>query len=340
MVLVFYGQAVAQGVTEEKSSRVVELLLTTVPPRRLLTGKVLGIGALGLAQLMLAGGAALIAGKLAGGAGLPSAAPKAVALVVLWFVLGYVFYSVAFAVAGALVSRQEDLTTAMLPINLLLIGAFYLALIVVNVNPNGTVAQIAAFVPPLSPMVVPARMVLGDMNAAGLIAAVAIDLIATAGLIVLAGRIYERAILRIGAPVRLRHLIGRRPARAGLTDAAGRGVAVLALITSVAIGLHHPAAIVLVGFGLLLVVVLEARKRRGESLSRQPGQQPADPGAGEDQREPGPDAGREPAVPEDPGHHRLAERIRRERGQNRHRGDLGADPPRAPQGGRGDRRRL
>jgi ABC-2 type transport system permease protein len=130
VVLVFYGQAVAQGVTEEKSSRVVELLLTTVPPRRLLTGKVLGIGALGLAQLMLAGGAALIAGKLAGGAGLPSAAPKAVALVVLWFVLGYVFYSVAFAVAGALVSRQEDLTTAMLPINLLLIGAFYLALIV------------------------------------------------------------------------------------------------------------------------------------------------------------------------------------------------------------------
>jgi ABC-2 type transport system permease protein len=340
IVLVFYGQAVAQGVTEEKSSRVVELLLTTVPPRRLLTGKVLGIGALGLAQLMLAGGAALIAGKLAGGAGLPSAAPQAVALVVLWFVLGYVFYSVAFAVAGALVSRQEDLTTAMLPINLLLIGAFYLALIVVNVNPNGTVAQIAAFVPPLSPMVVPARMVLGDMNAAGLIAAVAIDLIATAGLVLLAGRIYERAILRIGAPVRLRNVLGRRPARAGLPDAAGRGVAVLALLAGVAIGLHHPAAIVLVGFGLLLVVVLEARKRRGESLSRQPRQQPADPGAGEDQREPGPDARREPAVPEDPGHHRLGERIRRERGQNRHRGDLGADPPRARQGSRGDRRGL
>jgi ABC-2 type transport system permease protein len=280
MMLVFYGQAVAQGVTEEKSSRVVELLLTTLSPRRLLAGKVLGIGALGLAQLLLAGGAALLAGTLAGGAGLPSAAPKAVALVVLWFVLGYVFYSVAFAAAGALVSRQEDLTTAMLPINVVLIGAFYLALIIVNGNPNGTLARIAAFVPPLAPMVVPARMVLGDMNAVGLMAAVAVDLIATAGLIVLAGRIYERAILRTGAPVRLHRLLrsGRvraehaartEPAaldddharRARVTNAAGRTVAVVALLAGVVIGLEHAAAIVLLAFGLLLVVVLETRKR-------------------------------------------------------------------------------
>jgi ABC-2 type transport system permease protein len=200
IVLVFYGQAVAQGVTEQKSSRVVELLLTTLSPRRLLAGKVLGIGILGLAQLLLAGSAALAAGRLAGGAGLPAGAPETVALVVLWFVLGYVFYSVAFAAAGALVSRQEDLQTAMTPINVVLIGAFYLALIVANGNPNGTVARIAAFVPPLAPMVVPARMVLGDMSALGLTAAVIVDLLATAALMVLAARVYERAILRIGAP--------------------------------------------------------------------------------------------------------------------------------------------
>ena len=279
MVLVFYGQAVAQGVTEEKSSRVVELLLTTLSPRRLLAGKVLGIGALGLAQLLLAGGAALLAGTLAGGAGLPSAAPKAVALVVLWFVLGYVFYSVAFAAAGALVSRQEDLTTAMLPVNFVLIGAFYLALILVNGNPNGTLAQIAAFVPPLAPMVVPARMVLGDMNAIGLAAAVAIDVLATAGLVVLAAGIYERAILRIGAPVRLHRLIKTGPQQADvaagppktnahaararrtrLLDAAGRAVAVVSLLAGVAIGLEHPLAIVLLVLGLLLVAALETRK--------------------------------------------------------------------------------
>lgn len=206
MVLIFYGQAVAQGVTEEKSSRVVELLLTTVTPRRLLAGKVLGIGLLGLAQLLIAGAGALIAGRLAGGAGLPSAAPKAIALVLLWFILGYAFYSVAFAAVGALVSRQEDLSTAIVPVTLVMTAAFYMALIIANGNPNGALAQIAAFVPPLAPMVVPARMVLGDMSVVGLVLAVVVDLLATAGLIALAARIYERAILRIGAPVSLRRL--------------------------------------------------------------------------------------------------------------------------------------
>ena len=110
---------------------------------------------LGLAQLLLAGVAALFAGRLAGGAGLPSAAPETVALVVLWFMLGYIFYSVAFAAAGALVSRQEDLQTAMAPINVVLIGAFYVALIVASGNPDGTVARVAAFLPPFAPMLVP-----------------------------------------------------------------------------------------------------------------------------------------------------------------------------------------
>ena len=292
IVLVFYGQAVAQGVTEEKSSRVVELLLTTVSPRRLLTGKVLGIGLLGLAQLVLAGGAALIAGQLAGGVGLPSAAPETVALVVLWFVLGYIFYSVAFAATGALVSRQEDLQTAMAPINFLLIAAFYVALIVANGNPNGTVARIAAFVPPLAPMVVPARVVLGDMGVVGLLAAVAVDLLATAGLILLAARIYERAILRVGAPVKLRRLLtspARRttsvpaqpegidtmdqtspernidpgePRKSPPADSVLRVAAVLTLLAGVAIGLSEPPGIALLAVGLLLVVLLETRKHR------------------------------------------------------------------------------
>jgi ABC-2 type transport system permease protein len=145
--------------------------------------------------------------------GLPPAAPETIALVVLWFVLGYVFYSVAFAAAGALVSRQEDLPSVTTPITVALVVAFYFAVIVANGNPDAPIAQIAAFLPPFAPMVVPTRVVLGDMNALGLIAAVAVDLIATAALIVLAGRIYERAILHIGAPVRLRAALVRRSAR-------------------------------------------------------------------------------------------------------------------------------
>ncbi|HUO69431.1 MAG TPA: ABC transporter permease [Solirubrobacteraceae bacterium] len=205
IALVGFGNAVAQGVTEEKSSRVVELLLTTVSPRRLLAGKVTGIGLLGLAQLLLAGTAALIAGRLAGGAGLPSGAPGAVALVLLWFALGYIFYSVAFAGVGALVSRQEDLASASAPVTVVLVASWIVAMVALQ-DPNGTLARIAAFVPPLAPMVVPARVVLGDMGALGLIAAIAVDVVATIAMILLAARIYERAILQIGAPVTLRRL--------------------------------------------------------------------------------------------------------------------------------------
>jgi ABC-2 type transport system permease protein len=286
LVLLFFGQAVAQGVTEEKSSRVVELLLTTLSPRRLLTGKILGVGLLGLALLFIPAAAALAAGSLAGGAGLPSAAPEAIALILLWFVLGYMFYSVAFAAVGALVSRQEDLNTAILPVTAVLTGAFYLAFFAVNSNPNGTVARVAAFLPPLSPMVVPARMVLGDMNGIGLVTSVMLEVLAIGGMIALAARAYERAILRIGAPVKLHRLFAPRsqqPHRVSATvegtqstkttsskqeglssgqsrlsptaDIALRLIAVVFVIAGAVVGFGKPIAIALVAAGLLLLII-------------------------------------------------------------------------------------
>jgi ABC-2 type transport system permease protein len=271
MVLAFFGQAVAQSVTEEKSSRVVELLLTTLTPRRLLAGKILGVGVLGLGLLLGPAAAALAAGRLAGGAGLPSAAPAAIALILLWFVLGYVFYSVAFAAMGSLVSRQEDLNTAMLPVNAVLIAAFYLAIIVVNTSPDGTIARVAAYLPPFAPMVVPGRVVLGDMNALGLATAVALELIGTGAMVLLAARAYERAILRIGAPVRLRRLFTSRTRapRSGLSGRADVALRLLAgglAIGGVVIGFGRPIAIALVAVGLLLLVVdrtLKQPPRRG-----------------------------------------------------------------------------
>ena len=212
-LLIFFGQAVAQGITEEKSSRVVELLLTTISPRRLLAGKVLGIGSLGLCLMLLPGAAALAAGSLAGGAGLPPAAPKTIVLVVLWFVLGYFLFSVAYAAVGAMVSRQEDLTTAQAPIIIVATAGLLLANAVVYSNPDGTLAQVAAFLPPFSPMIVPAGMVVGHMSWIALTAAVALDVLATAGLILLAARIYERSILQTGARVKLTHVLTTRSQR-------------------------------------------------------------------------------------------------------------------------------
>jgi len=121
-LLILFGQFVAQGVVEEKASRVVELLLATMRPWQLLAGKVLGLGVLGLGQIVL------IAGIGVGGAlafdlvDIPGELVGTAVTVVAWFVLGYALYASLFAVAASLVSRQEDLGTVLTPMSLVLIG--------------------------------------------------------------------------------------------------------------------------------------------------------------------------------------------------------------------------
>jgi ABC-2 type transport system permease protein len=238
---------------------VIELLLTSVAPRRLLAGKVLGVGVLGVAQLAAVCVAALIGARVAGGEGLPPSAPETVALIVGWFVLGFAFYSVAYAALGALVSRQEDLEATTVPVNVLLIGAYLGASAAIQ-DPNATWAQIAAFLPPLSPMIVPTRVVLGDMGAIGLLAAVAIELLATFLLIRLAAGIYERSILRIGAPVSLRSALARGGAAAGharvhIPAAVLQAAAIFTLLGGVVVGTDETLGIVLIVTGLLLIVL-------------------------------------------------------------------------------------
>ena len=104
-----YGYWVAAGVVEEKSSRVVEVLLATVRPSHLLRGKILGIGLLGLGQLLLIGLVGLFASAAVGTLEFPSGAFATIGLVLGWFVLGFFFYASLFAVAGSIVTRQEDL---------------------------------------------------------------------------------------------------------------------------------------------------------------------------------------------------------------------------------------
>jgi ABC-2 type transport system permease protein len=264
--LVVYGQSVASSVTQEKSSRVIELLLTSLSPRRLLAGKVVGVGTLGVVQLAAVCAAGLLSARIAGGQGLPPGAAETVALVVGWFILGFAFYSVAYAALGALVSRQEDLEATTAPVNVLIVAAYFGAMAAIA-DPNGTWAQIAAFLPPLSPMIVPTRVVLGDMGALGLIAAIAVELLATFLLIGIAAGIYERSILRIGAPISLRAaLAGGRAAdeRAALHTPAPllQGTTVAALLAGVVLGTGRPLGIVLLATGLLLTVLASYRRHR------------------------------------------------------------------------------
>jgi ABC-2 type transport system permease protein len=205
-LLVLFGQFVAQGVVEEKASRVVELLLATMKPWQLLAGKILGLGLLGLGQIVV------IAAVGVGGAiafdlvDIPGELVGTALAVVLWFVLGYAFYAAIFAVAGSLVSRQEDLNTVVMPTTLVLVAAFVVGLQAAS-DPAGGLATVTSYVPGLSPLVMPVRQAAGDVAAWETVLAVVLMLGAIALIVRLGGRVYAGALLRTSGRTKLREAL-------------------------------------------------------------------------------------------------------------------------------------
>jgi len=203
--LATYGGWITSGVLEEKSSRVVEVILSAVRPAELLAGKVIGIGLLALGQFAVVALTGTIA-AIAVGRHLPPSTPGAVGLIVLWFLLGYAFYCSAFAAAGAAASRQAEAPTVAGPLSLLILLGYVVSLSVQS-NPDGVLARITPFVPPLAPMTMPARMLLGHAESWELPVSVAVMLVATYGLVRLAAKTYSGTILRFGGRVTLRGVL-------------------------------------------------------------------------------------------------------------------------------------
>ncbi len=200
-----YGIAVASGVIEEKASRVVEILLSAIKPRELLAGKVLGIGALGLLQLLGISIYAVVLASATGALHLPAHALGTVAISLGWFTLGFAFYASLFAVAGALVARMEELQNVIVPINLVILASFFIAITAVD-SPDTTVAVVASLLPFSSALAMPVRIAVGSASIAQIAASLVILTASVALLIPLAGRLYANAVLRTGSRVKLREV--------------------------------------------------------------------------------------------------------------------------------------
>jgi ABC-2 type transport system permease protein len=208
-VLLLYGQLfgygvwVATGVIEEKSSRVVEILLSTIRARQLLAGKILGIGTLGLLQLIGIATYGIVLGSISGALSLPEHALGTAALAVGWFVLGFAFYASLFAVAGALVSRMEELQNVIVPLNLVILASLFISLGATS-DPDSTLARVASVVPFSAALAMPVRISLGSATPLEIAGSLTLLLGATALLVPLAGRVYSGAVLRVGSRVKLR----------------------------------------------------------------------------------------------------------------------------------------
>lgn len=203
--ILIFGQFVMMGVMEEKQTRVVEVVLSRVKPTQVLVGKVIGIGLLGLLQIMLLGGALLFTVSVANLANfdLSGLGLKVFGLLILWYLLGYAFYSVMYGALGATISRQEDMQgVAMLPVLLILPGFFFgqMALL----EPDMFFPRIASLIPIWAPMVMAVRSTAGDVPVWEVLLAVALVVATTILLVKLGGRIYRGAILQSGKKTKLR----------------------------------------------------------------------------------------------------------------------------------------
>jgi ABC-2 type transport system permease protein len=197
MAISSYGAMVMTGVVEEKSNRVVEVLLARVPARTLLTGKITGIGLLGLGQIAVTAVAALVALALTEPLRLPAVRGAVLAWMVVWFVLGYALYATVFGALGALASRSEDAQAAVGPVTAVLVAAYFVSFAAIG-SPDAAWARFVSYFPPTAPLAMPNRLAMGDaawwepVLAAGLTAA------AIAGLVVVGGRVYAGGVLHNG----------------------------------------------------------------------------------------------------------------------------------------------
>jgi ABC-2 type transport system permease protein len=199
-----FGFTVLTGVVEEKQSRVVEVVLSTVRPRDLLMGKVMGIGMLGLVQLAVFVIAGLVAATLTTTIELPTTTPGTIVLLTIWFILGYALYSTALGFLGALASRMEEASNASTPVTMIAMISYFVAVFAVVDDPSGPVAQVATFLPPSAPFVVPLRAAFDAIGPAEIALSIVVTLVGIWILFNVGARVYAGAVLQTGSRMRLR----------------------------------------------------------------------------------------------------------------------------------------
>ncbi len=195
------------GVMEEKSSRVIEVLLATVRPIQLLTGKVLGIGLVAFAQASLIVAFALVLAKGVGSDLLHGTAPVVLVSTLAWLVLGYAFYCWVYAAAGSLAERQDQVQSLAFPLSLPIVFGYIMALTAAGSANPSLFFKVLAYLPPTAPFAMPVLVSLETVTWWEFLASAAISIACTVGMARFATGIYRKAILRTGRRVKLRDLL-------------------------------------------------------------------------------------------------------------------------------------
>jgi ABC-2 type transport system permease protein len=217
MVITVYGIGVMRSVVQEKTSRVMELMVAAVKPRSLMAGKILGVGAAGLIQIgvWLAIGAVLLAyrdevlgafGIAGGGKALPPLAASEIVVILVYFVGGYFFYSAMYAALGAMVSSEQETQQVQLPVTMLLVIGLLCQQVVSN-DPRGSSAAMMTTLPFWSPILMPMRYVLGGASLGEVALSFGVLALSTALVVRAAAKIYRVGVLLYGKRPGVKELI-------------------------------------------------------------------------------------------------------------------------------------
>ena len=222
MMIILYGQWVAMSVVEEKSSRVMEVILNAATPFQLLTGKVLGVGAVAFTQYVaiLLGGivavvvqgfvASAVLGESGATAGLPEGLTVPMLLLFgVYGTLGFLLYAVLYAAAGSLISRQEDVNSAVMPMTLISTGGYlvgvYAATGILDIRAGWITAL--SQIPLVSPFMMLGRIATGEAAAWEVVLSVAILVVTILAALWLAARIYAAGVLLYGQRPNVRSVL-------------------------------------------------------------------------------------------------------------------------------------
>lgn len=214
--IIMYGNMVASSVATEKSTRAMELLITSARPTNLMFGKVFGAGLAGLTQLLVILGSGYLFYSLNAQYhkdnyiiqsifGMPL---NMIGYTLLFFILGFFIYAFLFAALASLVSRMEDLSSATMPVTWIFIVAFMLVMFSMSSgNVDGFLMKVASFIPLTSPMAMFARIAMGEVASWEIIVSVAILLASTILIGMLAAAIYRLGVLMYGNAPKPREIV-------------------------------------------------------------------------------------------------------------------------------------
>ncbi len=212
MVILFYGQMVATNVATEKSSRAMELLVTSANPISMMFGKVIASCLAGFIQLVCVFGSALIFFNLNKGywdeggivASLFDIPADLLVYMLIFFILGFFMYAFMFGAIGSTASKLEDINTSVMPITLLFVAGFMVVMIsLAEGNVDTLLMKICSFVPFTSPMAMFTRIAMSTVPIYEIIISIALLIASVVGVGVISAKIYRIGVLLYGTPPKL-----------------------------------------------------------------------------------------------------------------------------------------